>query len=159
VAVASGKSEQAISLLIDSGADISASTMNDSDIFDLACLNGHELIVRELLHTHGLSMRLNRKGYHPLHYAAACKQGALCVEMLMNISGIDMNVASNVDGRTPMHICAMHGHTPCAQILYANGASVNAKDCDNNTPLHLAAMNGQTSMMSFLIECGANIYM
>lgn len=158
VACASGKSEKTINLLIELGADCDSTTVYDSSIFHLACLNGHDLIVKELLYKHNLPMKINNRGFHPIHYAAACKQGAFCLELLASLD-VDANLASHVDGTTPMHIAALHGRTPCAQILYSNGAFVNVKNSSNNTPLHLAAQNGHTIMMSFLVESGANIYM
>ena len=158
MACASGKSEETINLLIELGADCEATTVYDSSIFHLACLNGHDMIVKELLYKHNLPMKVNNKGFHPLHYAAACKQGGFCLELLVSLN-VDVNLASHVDGTTPMHVAALHGRTSCAQILYSNGSQINVKNSNDNTPLHLAAFNGHTSMMSFLIECGANIYM
>jgi serine/threonine-protein phosphatase 6 regulatory ankyrin repeat subunit A len=121
VACASGKSEESIRLLIELGADTSAMTIHDSSIFHLACLNGHDHIVKELLYNQKLKMKTNSKGYHPLHYTAGCKQGAFCLELLINLN-IDVNMAG-FDGRTAMHIAALHGRTACAEILFSNGAN------------------------------------
>ena len=120
VACASGKSEETVNLLIELGADPNATTINDSSVFHLACLNGHDQIVKELLNTHNLCMSLNNKGYHPLHFAAGCKTGAFCLELLVSLN-VDVNLASFTDGRTPMHVAALHGRTSCAQILSSNG--------------------------------------
>lgn len=122
VACASGKSEETIKLLIELGADTNVTTIYDSNVYHLACLNGHDQIVKELLNTHCLPMNLNSKGYHPLHYAAGCKRGAFCVELLISLD-IDVNMASFVDGKTPMHLAALHGVTSCAEILFSNGFS------------------------------------
>jgi ankyrin repeat protein len=158
VACASGKSEEIISLLIEMGADTSATTVHDSSIFHLACLNGHDQIVKLLLNNYDLKIKTNSKGYHPIHYAAGCKLGAFCLELLVSLD-VDVNISSFFDGRTPMHVAAMHGRTSCAQILFSNGSQIDVKDSDGNTPLHLAASYGQTSMIKFLIDCGSNIYM
>lgn len=65
-------------------------------------------------------MRVNARGYHPLHFAAGCKQGSFCVELLTSMNS-DVNLASFSDAKTPMHIAAMHGFTTNAEILYSNG--------------------------------------
>lgn len=118
-ACASGKSEETIKLLIDLGADVTSTTLQDSNIFHLACLNGHDQIVRELLYTHNLSITSNSKGYNPLHYAASCKRGAFCVELLIGLD-YDVNMISH-DKKTPMHLAALHGITSSAQVLFSNG--------------------------------------
>ncbi|CAF0712711.1 unnamed protein product [Brachionus calyciflorus] len=156
-ACASGKSEETIKLLVENGADTSSTTAHDSTIFHLACLNGHDQIVRDLLNIENLAITSNSKGYHPLHYAASCRRGAICVELLISLN-FDVNLASYYDNKSPMHLAALHGITSSAQILFSNGALINVKDSDSNTPLHLAASNGQTSMVEFLVESGANIY-
>lgn len=122
VACASGKSEETVNLLIELGADPNATTINDSSVFHLACLNGHDQIVKELLNTHNLCMNLNNKGYHPLHFAAGCKTAGFCLELLVSLN-VDANLASSIDGRTPMHIAALHGRTTSAQTLALNGKS------------------------------------
>jgi ankyrin repeat protein len=120
VACASGKSEETISLLIELGADVTASNIHDSSVYHLACLNGNDQILKELLYTHNITMRVNSKGYHPIHYAAGCKRGQFCLEFLISLN-VDVNLTSFVDGRTPLHVAAIQGRTSCAQILYSNG--------------------------------------
>jgi ankyrin repeat protein len=88
--------------------------------------------VKELLYKHKLTMKVNNKGFHPIHYSAANKLGAFCLELLVSLD-IDVNQTS-YDGSTAMHMAAFHGRTSCAQILYSNGALVNLKNNNNNTP-------------------------
>ena len=108
-----------------------ATTINDSSIFHLACLNGHDAIVNQLLNMkindESLLMKVNNKGLHPLHYAAACKTGGFCLELLMSLD-IDVNMASYVEGTTPLHIAALNNRTACAQILFSNGMLKYMKD-------------------------------
>ncbi len=142
VASASGKSEETISLLIELGADVTASNIHDSSVYHLACLNGNDQILKELLYTHNITMKANSKGYHPIHYAAGCKRGQFCLEFLISLN-VDVNLASCTDGRTvgffnfkfisfshdlfsfrfgqPLHVAALQGRTSCAQILHSNG--------------------------------------
>ena len=102
------------------GADITAANIHDSSAYHLACLNGNDQILKELLYTHNITMKVNSKGYHPIHYAAGCKRGQFCLEFLISLN-VDVNLASFIDGRTPLHVAALQGRTSCAQILYSNG--------------------------------------
>ncbi len=118
VACASGRSEEILRLLIGLGSNLNASTINNSSVYHLACLNGHDSTIKELL-SHKVEMKSNEKGYHPIHYAAVSKRGAFCLELLINL-GFDVNLRAN-DGKTPLHISALHHSLSCAQILIYNG--------------------------------------
>lgn len=86
--------------LIELGADTSACTISGSAIFHVACLNGHEHIVKYLLAQPNLDMKLNERGYHPLHYAAGCKRGSFCVELLTSLLGAgNVDLTGFVDGK------------------------------------------------------------
>ena len=108
------------------GADVTAANIHDSSVYHLACLNGNDLVLKELLYTHNIIMKVNSKGYHPIHYAAGCKRGQFCLEFLISLN-IDVNLASFADGRTPLHVAALQGRTSCAQILYSNGKMTRIK--------------------------------
>lgn len=47
----------------------------------------------------------------------------------------------NVDGYTPLHVAALHGHSALAALLIRHGANVNARTNQCATPLHLATQN------------------
>ena len=65
-------------------------------------------------------MKVNSKGVHPLHFAAASKTGSLCLDLLVSLN-VDINMATYVEGTTAMHIAALNNRTSCALILYSNG--------------------------------------
>lgn len=44
-----------------------------------------------------------------------------------------------VDGRTPLHLACLGGHTSVATLLLQKGAWAEAYDSGDDTPLHLAA--------------------
>ena len=48
----------------------------------------------------------------------------------------------DINGQTPIHICAMHGQVSKVRALLERGAEINVVDGKGNTPLHLAARNG-----------------
>jgi hypothetical protein len=63
-----------------------------------------------------------------------------------------------VNGSTPLHVCATYGNPECAEILLQNGASVNARCLFSSfVPLHEASYNGNILVVRKLIEYGANV--
>uniref|UniRef100_A0AAX7TDC8 VPS9 domain-containing protein n=1 Tax=Astatotilapia calliptera TaxID=8154 RepID=A0AAX7TDC8_ASTCA len=63
----------------------------------------------------------------------------------------------NVDGFTPLHVAALHGHLPLATLLIRHGANVNARTNQSATPLHLACQNSHIPVVRFLLECNAKL--
>ena len=57
----------------------------------------------------------------------------------------------NVDGYTPLHVAALHGHSALAALLIRHGANVNARTNQSATPLHLATQNSH-------IQVGSMVY-
>lgn len=57
----------------------------------LACFNGQDAVVSELIDCGANVSQPNNKGFNPLHFAAASTHGALCLEFLVN-NGADVNV-------------------------------------------------------------------
>jgi ankyrin repeat protein len=102
-------------------------------------------------------MKSNSKGYHPIHYASVSRRGSFCLEHLISL-GIDVNMKSE-DGKTPLHITALHYNHSCAQNLICSGAKVDEKDNKGNTPLHIAAKIGDDIMISLLLDYRASIHM
>jgi len=60
------------------------------------------------------------------------------------------------NGRTGLHIAAMHGHIQMVEILLGQGAEINATDRNGWTPLHCAAKAGHLEVVKLLCEAGAS---
>jgi hypothetical protein len=56
--------------------------------------------------------------------------------MLLNAEP-DASVADE-EGRTPLHVAALNGHSSCVVLLLKKGQPVDASDKRGQTPLHLA---------------------
>uniref|UniRef100_A0A672YDC2 Ankyrin repeat domain 27 (VPS9 domain) n=1 Tax=Sphaeramia orbicularis TaxID=375764 RepID=A0A672YDC2_9TELE len=86
---------------------------------------------------------------HPLCQCPNCaptqKAGALNVN------------SSNIDGFTPLHVAALHGHSALVSLLIRHGANVNARTNQSATPLHLASQNSHIQVVRFLLECNAKL--
>src|SRR5689334_21418156 len=72
-------------------------------------------------------------------------------------SAIRANAASvkakDEDGRTPLHIAAMHGRLAAAQILLARGADPTASESTvEATPLHFAAVAYDTDVFKSQLQ-------
>ncbi|CAG9329853.1 unnamed protein product [Blepharisma stoltei] len=77
---------------------------------------------------------------------------ALCGLMM---SGVDVNLISEVDYATPLHRAAESGSVECAQVLVAHGALLNLTDSSGKTALHIAAESGHVNFVGFLLEKNA----
>uniref|UniRef100_A0A3B3CHE1 Ankyrin repeat domain 44 n=1 Tax=Oryzias melastigma TaxID=30732 RepID=A0A3B3CHE1_ORYME len=120
----------------------------------VACFNGQDAVVSELIDYGANVSQPNNKGFTPLHFAAASTHGALCLEFLVN-NGADINIQSR-DGKSPLHMTAVHGRFTRSQTLIQNGGEINSVDKDGNTPLHVAARYGHELLINTLITSGAD---
>jgi len=80
---------------------------------------------------------VNYRGQTALHVAASSTQGVHCFDILIR-AGLKVNVHSE-DGRTPLHMTAIHGRFTRSKTLLDVGALPDAKDKNGNTALHIAA--------------------
>lgn len=60
------------------------------------------------------------------------------------------------NGRSGLHIAAMHGHYQMVEVLLGQGAEINATDRNGWTPLHCAAKAGHLDVVKLLCESGAS---
>lgn len=59
----------------------------------IACYNGQDSVVNELIDYGANVNQPNNNGFTPLHFAAASTHGALCLELLVN-NGADVSILS-----------------------------------------------------------------
>uniref|UniRef100_A0A8D0D5R9 Ankyrin repeat domain 44 n=1 Tax=Sander lucioperca TaxID=283035 RepID=A0A8D0D5R9_SANLU len=140
--------------LLNLAVEIDESNAFGNTALHVACFNGQDAVVSELIDYGANVSQANNKGFTPLHFAAASTHGALCLEFLVN-NGADVNVQSR-DGKSPLHMTAVHGRFTRSQTLIQNGGEIDSVDKDGNTPLHIAARYGHELLINTLITSGAD---
>ena len=152
-----------------------------------ACINGHKLVVEELIRS-GANIHLKDLwGITALHGAAESGHQSI-VEYLM-LAGADCNVRNESDEtplyaaaleghlevvdyllkhggdasisdsvkRFPLHAASKAGHSAVVDLLIKFGVDCDPSDKDNKTPLHEASMGGFNDIVDLLIKCGADV--
>lgn len=69
----------------------------------VACYNGQDVVVNELIDCGANVNQVNEKGFTPLHFAAASTHGALCLELLV-CNGADVNIKVGVSKAILSHL-------------------------------------------------------
>ncbi|XP_044050541.1 ankyrin repeat domain-containing protein 27-like isoform X2 [Siniperca chuatsi] len=91
---------------------------------------------------------------HPLCQCPNCAPTQKLSVLQAGALGIN---SCNVEGFTPLHVAALHGHSALAALLIRHGANVNARTNQSATPLHLASQNSHVQVVRFLLECNAKL--
>uniref|UniRef100_A0A672SWD4 Ankyrin repeat domain 44 n=1 Tax=Sinocyclocheilus grahami TaxID=75366 RepID=A0A672SWD4_SINGR len=121
----------------------------------VACFNGQDAVVSELIDYGANVSQPNNKGFTPLHFAAASTHGALCLEFLVN-SGADVNPSSSDGSSWTIHTLP-DTHPKRVQVCVSDtGGEIDCVDKDGNTPLHVAARYGHELLINTLITSGAD---
>ncbi|KAF4518750.1 hypothetical protein B566_EDAN006154 [Ephemera danica] len=153
-----------VRLLLHFGAEVG---VRDRELYTPlhAAVAGGSLITAQILLDSEAAINCpNAFGNSPLHIAclngfsnicsAASTRGAECLEVLIK-EGADINPQSD-DGRTPLHMTAIHGRFTRSKILMDNGAIVDCKDQNGCTPLHIAALYGHELLSGTLLTAKAD---
>ena len=97
-------------------------------------------------------------GRSPLHWACATGKLPLAEKLLSRANGPRAKVdATEMRGKTALHIAAAHDRDDIVQMLLDNHANVNARSDGGWTPLHNACEKGCNAIVGILIGKGAEI--
>ena len=69
-----------------------------------------------------------------LHYAVDEGNIKIC-EILIKTKKININIKSNIDNKTPLHISCKNGYFDISKLLIQNNADLNCLDNEKNNPL------------------------
>uniref|UniRef100_A0A8C8IR10 Ankyrin repeat domain 52 n=1 Tax=Oncorhynchus tshawytscha TaxID=74940 RepID=A0A8C8IR10_ONCTS len=119
--------------------------------------SGHLEIVKLLVSRSADAMCRDKRGYTPLHAAAASGQIEVVKYLLRLGSEID---EPNTFGNTALHMACYTGQEAVANELVNRGANVNQPNQRGCTPLHLAAVSTNGALcLELLVNNGADVNM
>lgn len=174
-------SKDAVKFLLDQGANVHLTALNDESALHLACDKGHEDIVKMLLKQKSqIKQKDNFWGNTALHYAA--RGGSEKIVELVIIQGIDINIENNYN-KAALHIACECGYKNIVKLLLNRGAKVqrtvlraaiigrnksivelvlDSSGIDVNEKemfeyLHLAGSSGREDIVKLLLVRGPNI--
>lgn len=174
---------EAMSLLIDAGADINAQTPSGRTALMMS-IDSKQADAFQLLMNHQANITLlNREGQSALYLAAYHNKPAIAEALLdagANINdgisfmralrsnaaqtaklflarGVNHHVVDSGSQYHPVHCVASSGYTDLFKILLEKGdIDLNVRTKDGNTALHIAATNGHIAMVEALLQEGAS---
>ena len=75
---------------------------------------------------------------------------AECLQLLVNIPGVEVNVRNEV-GHTPLHLAAEYGRLSCVRVLLETGVRLNGRTFGGMTPLNSAVTHGHLDVVRTLL--------
>jgi CHAT domain-containing protein len=140
---------EAVSLLLDHGADPDLRDHSRVTPLHAAAYHGHAGIVRQLLAAGVEVDGRNEQGFTPLHDAA--NQGQEEAIRILVAAGADVDAIAN-KRETPLHMASYHGRQEAVRALIGLGARLHEKTVDGLTPLLLAAGERHLPVVRLLLD-------
>ncbi|KXJ74703.1 hypothetical protein RP20_CCG013108 [Aedes albopictus] len=140
---------------------------NNPEIMYVACADGYESILKELLNHHNARVIFwSLKRSTLLHAAVKSKREnilklVLCKHRfgnctqdyvsnsILRIFSANINTPDSL-GALPIHYAVSDGNKPFVEMLAQHGADIKCQDLRGATPLHNAAKNGDWDMINML---------
>ncbi|KAG8670965.1 hypothetical protein FPOAC2_04221 [Fusarium poae] len=161
-------SEALIRRLIKVGVPINEVDANGKTALFYANLSGNAAIAKVLLDEganpdSAPSSSINIRSFTPIHLAILSGEDEFLLAMLDTDWGRNAITRQDKDGRTVIHVAAMHGGTDLLALLLSHltgerAAAVDTPDVDGRTALHLAASQGHLHIVKQLLSFGALAY-
>ncbi|XP_054166727.1 ankyrin repeat domain-containing protein 17-like isoform X2 [Oppia nitens] len=141
--------------LINSGANVNATTSSGDTALMYASENGHT-DVAELLLQAGAHLEHEAEGGRTSIMKAA-RAGHLCTVQFLINKGANVNKVTTNNDHTPLSLACAGGHLAVVELLLANGADPTHRLKDSSTMLIEAAKGGHTTVVQLLIDYPTNI--
>ncbi len=129
--------------------------LEGADSFDVACLLGHDTIVKQLLRP-DTDLEKYRATHQGTFLARAAREGYNAVVDTLISHGASINTEDAL-GCTPLFYGAESGSETVVQSLLRAGAFVDAKNHRSGTPLYIAASMDYEAVAKLLLCNGASL--
>ncbi|CAK8676205.1 unnamed protein product [Clavelina lepadiformis] len=142
---------------------VNMSDASGNTVLHYAISHGNFSVVESLLGIDELDVnKSNQAGYTAAMLAALCavKSDAERKVFQLLFSKSDVNVHAKEAGQTALMLAVSHGRLVTAQLLFAAGAEINARDQDGSTALMCAVEHGQLETVKQLLsrnDCDATL--
>ena len=143
---------EAVAILLDKGAQISAASKTGATALHLAANRGYKEIVELLL---GRGAKVDARDDHggtPLVEAAW--KGHVAVVRLLLEKGANVNAATTDTGATALHEAAAKGHDDVVELLLSHKADPAVKDRSGSTAPEEALRNRQARVVGVFMDRG-----
>lgn len=124
-------------------------------LLNVAVVNGDADLFARLMQTGVAPDTANRSGHFPLSLAASWGETAMAKALIERGAGVDVQNDNRYRTSALMET-TRSGHLAIAQMLLANGASVNLPDVHRDHALNWAVFFGSQPMVSLLLESKAD---
>ncbi len=150
-------------LLLSHGANLQATDSDGATPLYMAAKKGFRSVVEVLL-AHGADVNAKTKSDSTALHMAVANDFKSVADVLLSHNA-DVNAISS-DTRpepaikfsgTPLHIAAVRGDVPVAELLLGKKAKVDPVNREGETPFDLAAGNGKVEFINLLLSHGADV--
>jgi ankyrin repeat protein len=122
----------------------------------MATVRGNVQMVQRLIAAGADVTIIDKSGNNLLHHAVDGGNPDL-LAFLLTQEGIDINLARNLYGSTPLIMAARDNNVVMVEQLIDAGAALEAGDDWGDTPVNIAAYRGSLEALQLLIERGAAV--
>jgi ankyrin repeat protein len=136
-------------LLAFPGTDTEAQAVNGNTALMMAAFKRNMPAVQALL---AKGAAVNRKGWTPLHYAAASGDDQIALVLLKRGAQADAVSPLPSGAYTPLMMAAREGHDKTAKLLIDHGADPRRKNSEGLTAVQIAERAGKTQVASSIAD-------
>lgn len=139
--------------LIDAGADVYLSSLEDNIPLQAASGNGHVEIVKQLISDRVLSHYKDFVYECQVSLYLASQNGHVkVVEELLTISGLDVDYIHKRNNASATHVATQNGHSEIVELLLERGANVNLLSCFKSSLLQIASELGHLEIVKTILK-------
>jgi ankyrin repeat protein len=146
---------EAVSALLDNGADVNVRHEDGWNGLMLAAVNGHSPVVQALLDK-GANVDAKENIMNQTALIWAVKGGHTAVVKSLLKAGANVNARDKFGG-TALTRAASNGQSEIVKTLLKAGADINAREYDGDTALIEATSESHLEIIQVLLKAGANV--